>query len=316
LAAACDAAHAVADVGTAELAVELHAALDAHRDETVFFGAAFSGVVVHAVAALEVRLGATDAAVEHGRAAVARYDEMGAVPWAARARCVLARALDMAGRLEEARSVRGDAERIADDIGLSLRHVAPEPALEPRSSDGSAWRLDRHGDGWVLLAGDEEAHLQQSRGLEALAMLLANPHREIDAVVLDGGDPGAVDHGVPVLDDRAVHAYRGRLAELDALLDRADTAGDSDGAERLVIERDAVVAELRRAMGMGGRVRTQSDDRERARINVTRNLKRAVERISRTAPLAAAHLTRCVRTGSACRYDPGDEGPDQWHVST
>ena len=53
---------------------------------------------------------------------------------------------------------------------------------------------------------------------------------------------------------------------------------------------------------------------ERARVNVTRTLRAAVERIAADAPRAAAHLDASLHTGRLCRYQPVPGGPARWRV--
>ena len=65
---------------------------------------------------------------------------------------------------------------------------------------------------------------------------------------------------------------------------------------------DALLRELRRAVGLGGRDRPTGSDAERARINVARSLRRAIAAISDQSPLLGAHLTDSVRTGGHCMY--------------
>jgi hypothetical protein len=60
------------------------------------------------------------------------------------------------------------------------------------------------------------------------------------------------------------------------------------------------------------RVRRATADAERARVNVTRSLRATIDRITQAAPVAGAHLTSSIRTGTMCRYQPGPGGPDGW----
>ncbi len=83
---------------------------------------------------------------------------------------------------------------------------------------------------------------------------------------------------------------------------------------RIGAERPALVDELRRTAGLGGRSRLAAPEAERARVNVTRTLRAAIERIAPAAPLAAAHLRGSIKTGAACRYEPAPGGPSRWHV--
>jgi hypothetical protein len=200
------------------------------------------------------------------------------------------------------------ARLLAERLGMTglLSRLVP-PAGE--------WTLRRDGTDWLLQAGEEQARLPDSRGLPQLRALLAAPRREIPALDLAAGEPGlTASAGVPVIDHAAAMAYRTRLAALATELDAADRAGDPARATRAQAERDALLAELRRASGLGGRMRHTSSEAERARVNVTRTLRATLERISATAPRAAAHLRASLRTGLSCRYDPAPGGPTRWHL--
>lgn len=141
------------------------------------------------------------------------------------------------------------------------------------------------------------------------------PGRDIPALDLAAGGAGLAATGTgPSLDRAAQAAYRRRLTELDAELDAADRAGDDQRAARADAERQALLGELRRASGLGGRPRTASPEAERARVNVTRTLRATIDKIALAAPGCAAHLRASVHTGRACRYQPAPGGPSRWHV--
>jgi hypothetical protein len=63
-------------------------------------------------------------------------------------------------------------------------------------------------------------------------------------------------------------------------------------------------AELSRAYGLGGRARRAGSNVERARVNVQRRLKHAIDRIAGECPAAGRHLNWAIRTGSFCSYRP------------
>ena len=117
-----------------------------------------------------------------------------------------------------------------------------------------------------------------------------------------------------MLDADAAASYKRRLAELADELDGADTVGDAARASRAEAERQWLLGELRQATGLGGRIRRAPAESERARVNVTRTLRSALDRISTGAPRAGAHLQASIRTGLECRYDPAPGGPARWHV--
>lgn len=52
--------------------------------------------------------------------------------------------------------------------------------------------------------------------------------------------------------------------------------------------------------------------RERARVNVTRALRGALERIAAHHPELARHLAATLRTGTFCVYTPDPRVPDAW----
>jgi tetratricopeptide (TPR) repeat protein len=310
--ACCDAAEAAAVVGGHTDCERLYAALQPHADTFVVLGPAFWGAVSHRLGALAIRLGRTEQAVEQLSRAVRDLDAIAALSWAARARIDLARALELAGDRDGATRERTSARDTMRALGMT-RGLAELDAM-PTAPMESTWSLVRDGDGWLLEAGPEQARVR-GRGVEHLRTLLANPAQDVAALDLDAADgaPPAVA-GLDVLDDQAIAAYRRRLGEIELELVVADRRGDAHVAASLEDERDRLLAELRSATGLGGRRRRTNDTAERARVNVTRSLKRAIEQISREAPLAGAHLARSVRTGSACRYDPAPGGPDRWRV--
>ena len=73
-------------------------------------------------------------------------------------------------------------------------------------------------------------------------------------------------------------------------------------ATRAVLE--SLTAELGRALGPRGRARRTGSDAERARVNVQRRVRDAIRRIGDNDPALARHLTRSIRTGTVCRYEP------------
>jgi tetratricopeptide (TPR) repeat protein len=313
LGAIADLAVAAAAIGNAPAAAQLYQALVPYRDRLVVWGGANSvtGPVSYYLGLLATELGELDDAVGHFEQAIAFAQGIGALPGLAHSLVGCADALI-------ARCDEGDAQR-----GLDYRHHARSIAerlgmsvlLQMMSPPADEWMLGRDGDDWMLEAGAERVRLRDSRGLHYLRALLAAPGREISALDLAAGGAGlrAADPG-PVLDPAARDAYRRRLAALAAELDAADRTADPERAERAEAERQAVLDELRRASGLGGRHREISAEAERARVNVTRTLRATVERITATAPRAGAHLQASLRTGRVCRYQPVAGGPSRWHV--
>jgi AAA ATPase domain len=312
LAAAGDLAVVAAAVGNRRAAAELYAVLAPLDGQLVTQGGAnlCTEPVAYGLGLLADVAGRTDA-VHHLDDALAMAQRLGALPATADIAAALAAALSRRRGPEDvdrARALLEQARTLADRLGLARTFGAV-------AGSADEWVLTRDGADWTLSAGAESARLRDGRGLHYLRALLAAPGREILALDLVAGGAGlAEDTGTPALDDAAVAAYRRRLADLDGELAAADRQGDAGRAARLQAERDAVVAELRAGTGLGGRRRLMSHEGERARVSVTRALRRALGSIAEVAPLCAAHLEASVRTGRACRYAPDGSGPRAWRV--
>ncbi|WP_311137323.1 hypothetical protein [Streptomyces sp. I6] len=117
-----------------------------------------------------------------------------------------------------------------------------------------------------------------------------------------------------MLDEEAKARYRRRLEQLDDAIDRATASGDDDVAAGYDRERAALLDELRRAAGLGGRTRRLGDEAERARKAVTARIRDTLRKLGPLHPELAAHLRASVSTGSACGYRP--EQPVSWQLST
>ena len=134
------------------------------------------------------------------------------------------------------------------------------------------------------------------------------------AADLNGTQEALTENLGPALDARAKREYRQRINELQADIDEAERWADPERAETTRRELDALISELRRAIGLSGRDRPQGSGSERARINVTRNIRRAMVAIDRVAPQLAAHLTVSIRTGHYCTYAPESAARIHWEI--
>jgi len=181
-----------------------------------------------------------------------------------------------------------------------LGEVSPTPLGQ------TSLLLRREGEVWAVCWEGREIRMKDSRGLQILDQLLREPGRAWHVLELVSAEPDAIDRGDAgaVLDASAIQTYKARVRELRADLDEAEEHGDLGRAARLRHELDWLVSELSRGLGLGGRQRVSGSNAEKARVNVQRRLKDAIERIGAGLPEAGRHLSRSVRTGSSCVYDP------------
>lgn len=283
-----------------ELVVRTGAAVHAHavyRALAPFSGllgvgnATMAGVPVDDVLArLAALAGNSEGALDHARRAVELAQNLQSPPLNDRCLRGLAAATELAG---------------------AATHSDPRVTAGARRAATMRADVNR----WTITSPLGNTVVPASAGMAQLARLLSAPSVEISAVDLAGGAgaPPAGDFG-PALDAQAKRAYRARLNELRSELDRADRAGAAERGTRAQHEIDALLAELSRATGLGGRDRPMGATAERARINVVRSLKRAISAISQLAPDLARHLEVSVRTGGYCSYSPEPAAALDWTV--
>ena len=123
------------------------------------------------------------------------------------------------------------------------------------------------------------------------------------------GDAGAM------LDDQAKLQYRLRLRELAEKLEDLRERGAYERVDEVVSEIDFIQRELARAVGLGGRNRRAGSAAERARLNVTRAIKSAIEKIQEHDLDIGKILGQSIRTGSFCSYVPETPNPANWRFS-
>ncbi|MDN5933334.1 MAG: hypothetical protein L0I24_20095, partial [Pseudonocardia sp.] len=251
------------------------------------------------------------AAVRHARDAVALARSMPAPPLLVHCLDHLADAVERAGE-HDVDVLRAEADALAAATGVQ------RPGRGVPTGDGdtpAAASMRRDGPMWVLASPMGAAWLPDSIGPRQLARLLRTPRAEVTAVELGGRTdaPVAADLG-PALDAEAKRAYRRRMHVLQAEVDTADTAGDPVRAEHAHVEFEALLRELKRAVGLGGRDRPSGSDAERARVNVVRSLRRTIAAIAEQAPSLGAHLEASVRTGGHCIYLPEPGSALSWTV--
>ncbi len=167
--------------------------------------------------------------------------------------------------------------------------------------------LRPEGGVWLIDFKGTTVHVPDLKGLWHLRELVSRPHEFVPALALIGASSEAPipsgDTG-PLLDREALRTYRRRLAELDDDLDDAVVHGDAGKRAKRTAERDALIAELKRATGLGGRPRRSGSPAEKARLNVTRTIRHAIADLSTKVPELGEHLEASIVTGVSCCYEP------------
>ena len=211
-----------------------------------------------------------------------------------------------------------------------------------RSSSNGIFRKD--GEYWTVGYRNNSFQLRDTKGFACLAHLLRHPGTEFHALDLAGGIAGQRDddeiiqsaRGLPrgdedlekagihvgnlgdageMLDDQAKSAYRRRLSELREELEEAKELGNVERAERAEEEIDALTTELSRAVGLGGRSRRAASASERARQSITKTIKSVLDKIAQSDAALGDILSRCIKTGNFCSYQPDPDSPVAWEFA-
>ena len=294
---------ATGDVGRARAAArELRLIADRFQSKALGAGAT--------LAEARVRLADGDqAGAEQLFSEAARaWTELGAPYEAALGRLGLAEALRMGGSTRRADLAQEAAEAILDGIEA--------PPAQLATADNV---IRREGDYWSVAFDGRTVRIRDLKGIRYLARLLASPGQELhvlDLVAAEscGGQPAALGDAGALLDPQARDAYRRRLVEIEDDIEQAQAMREQERAAQAEAEREFLVRELSRAIGLGGRDRRAGAASERARAGVTRAIRQAIARLAEHHPELGEHLERTVRTGTYCAYRPDPRAPVDWHA--
>src|SRR5580704_13982521 len=215
-------------------------------------------------------------------------------------------------------------------------------ATGSRSSENGIF--GKEGEYWTVGYGGNSFRLKDTKGLGYLAHLLRHPAAEFHVLDLVGGmasqreedEAGQATHGLPrgdeelekagihitslgdageMLDEQAKVAYRRRLSELRDELQEAKELRKVERAEQAEEEIDVLTRELSRAVGLGGRSRRAASASERARQSITKTIRAVVERIVQSDATLGDLLSRCIKTGTFCSYQPDPDFPIAWEFA-
>jgi pimeloyl-ACP methyl ester carboxylesterase len=231
---------------------------------------------------------------------------------------------------------------IAEFLGDPIEEVGRPPPDSSKflsAPEAPQGILRKEGEFWTIACQGEVFRLKDVRGLAYIAYLLGHPGEEFHVLSLASkvagsqgeadalAEPAAEEQATQsdltvgrmgdageMLDAQAKAAYKRRTAELREQLEEACELNQLELVDRLEDEIETLGRELSRAVGLGGRDRRAASASERARINVTRAIKIALERIAEHNPALATLLTNSVRTGTFCRYTPDSRLPASWQL--
>lgn len=188
---------------------------------------------------------------------------------------------------------------------IAAAEAKPEPHREPPnpSARASTNSVVARGDVYEFTFGGEAVSIRRSKGIDDIIELLSSPGVEISCLDLIGAAVTETSTG-EVIDDTARRRYEDHIRDLQATVEEAERNNDFLSAERAQDELDTVVEHLTASLGLGGRVRRNTDTVERARSAVTHRIRSTIRRVDDLHPGFGRHLAGAIRTGNYCCYDP------------
>src|SRR5262249_4112607 len=170
------------------------------------------------------------------------------------------------------------------------------PAAVPDEA-GAALMTLLSGGRWRVAFEGHTATVPDRIGMRYVSQLVAAPGRGIPALALvaQGQAAPAEQNPDPGMCRKAMAALQERIRQLRG---RAVSRGEEE-------ELATLTRELARATGLGGRVRSFVDAKERARTAVRKSIKRAIDEIACALPALGEHLAERIETGAVCTYPPG-----------
>jgi len=84
----------------------------------------------------------------------------------------------------------------------------------------------------------------------------------------------------------------------------AEELGDGARLAKARDEIERLAEQLSAGLGLGGRGRRAGSIAERARTNVQRRIKDAIQKIEKNDPELGRYLSSTIRTGAFCSFDP------------
>jgi len=231
-----------------------------------------------------------------------------------------------------------------ESITPSARSIARPRDLGPSSRSAQKVVFCNEGAYWSIGFSGNAVRLKSTRGLGYIAHLLRYPDTEFHVLDLYGGiasqregdesspsldglaraDEDFEKVGIHIsglgdagemLDERAKFAYRRRLSDLRGEPEEAKELGEVERAQQAEDEIDALMGELSRAVGLGGRNRRAASASERARQSITKSIKSALERIGQIEATLGELLSRCIKTGTFCCYRSDPDFPLLWEFA-
>ncbi len=196
-----------------------------------------------------------------------------------------------------------------DGKSFSLKLNRLRSALPVDVYEGNVFILE--GDSYRITYEGKQVTLPSSAGLFYIACLIQKHPNFISSVELqalrnDASPLVLAGTSGESIGQEGLSILNQHLEDLDEEIADAKNNHDVGWLEKLQEEREQVLDEVRKAKGLGGRLRDRSDA-EKARKAVLNAIAGAIKKISKAHPALGEHFERFIETGRDCRYSAEPE---------
>jgi len=185
-----------------------------------------------------------------------------------------------------------------------------KPAGKEQETEENIFRKD--GDKWIVVFNHSEpCYLNDIKGMEQIAQLLAKSPKSISAIELANpkNDTKLMilsksDKPQEIIDKNALQSYRIRLRDIEDELAGAEKNNDLAEQNKLKAEKEQILSYVQSTTKPSGQSGSFSDNIKNACDAVSNNINRALEKIKQNNPTLHQHLNNSIQRGKHFAYNP------------
>ncbi len=201
--------------------------------------------------------------------------------------------------------------------------------------------IAKEGDIWTITFQGNDSRLRDMKGMKYIATLLEYPNRNFaatelvnlaeyqpressrqkqtrtraDALELGLRETTNLGDRGETADQKTLSQLKGRLAAIQKKKEEASELQDWESYAKLEEEEDQIQHYVNQAYGLGGKSRRSGSHADRVRSNVTRAIKRVLDKIRKQDQALAAYLKSTIKTGYQVSYTPDLNSPVSWNFN-
>lgn len=181
-------------------------------------------------------------------------------------------------------------------------HIEDKISKNTATVKGNNW-FKKNDKLWEMGFEGKDQIFPDVKGYHDLLKLLSMQGQEFHCMELMGNAVIIEDSEV-IIDDKAKKEYQQRVIELQQDIEEANEMNDHIRSGHLQEEYDHLVDHLSKSLGLGGKQRKVNDQVDKARSAVTWRIRSAIKKIKESHESLGNHLSKSIKTGTFCSYNP------------